>query len=367
MSFHRIVLFALVTVMAAPSSALAQDDDLLAPLTPQTKSSRSKSGKTKVVKKKPAREKPAKVTKKPTKPSRTKTARGKAGKKPVEPEAEDDLLAPLAPMKTELVVRITGGVRGARLQVDGKDSGTLSAAPIPMEVSPGEHVLVVRKPGYAEYSKRIDVKPGEQTEVAVSLDATMGFATLNADVPEAVVLVDGAELGPVPQGNVLLKPGSREIEFRAPGFKPDVHNITVFAGRPYVVEGRLRPLVDTTTVASAEDVPRKTVLEPALPAETSPGVSALDQTGPDAEVSSGKPWYGRWYVWAGVGAVVAAGTVGAVMATRSGGADPLTPAEVCGDGGCDATLGFGAVRPVRGGARKSGGSVFSVPAGALRF
>jgi hypothetical protein len=364
MSFHRIVVLALVTVLAAPSSAFAQDD-LLAPLTPQPKSSRSKSGKTKVVKKKPAREKPAKVTKKPTKPPRTKTARGKAGKKPpVEaPVAEDDLLAPLTPKKTELVVRITGGVRGARLQVDGKDSGTLSAAPVPFEVTPGEHVLVVRKQGYAEYSRRIDVKEGSQTEVAVSLDATMGFATLTADVPEAVVEVDGEVLGQVPQPNVLLKPGSREIVFRAPGFKPDVHNITVFAGRPYIVEGKLRPLQDvTTTVASAEDVPKNPVLDPGRsPAEPPPGVSAIGEPDPGAmEVSGGKPWYGRWYVWAGVGAVVAAGTVGTVMATQGGGAAPLdADRDVCG-GDCDAVI--GGARSVRG-----SGNPFRLPAGALRF
>lgn len=364
MSFQRIVLFALVIVLAAPSSAFAQDDDdLLAPPTPQTKPSRSKSGKTKVVKKKATREKATKVTKKPAKtPKTTKTARGKAGKKPVAAPAEDDLLAPLAPQKTELVVRMTGGVRGARLQVDGRDVGPISAAPMPVEVTPGEHLLVVRKPGYAEYSRRIDAKEGSQTEVAVALDATMGFATLTADVPEATVAVDGQDLGPVPLANVLLKPGSREIEFRAPGFKPDVHNITVFAGRPYVIEGKLRPLLDTSVAAN--DVPRNTVLNPATRPETSPGVS-FDPPAPsdDVEVSSGKPWYGRWYVWAGVGAVVAAGTVGAVMATR----DSVSPLDanrdVCG-GTCDGVL--GGVRPVRGGQDKSGGA-FRVPAGALRF
>ncbi|MCY1020754.1 PEGA domain-containing protein [Pyxidicoccus sp. MSG2] len=360
MSPHRLVLFALVTVLAAPSSAFAQDDDLLAPLTPQTKSSKTKAGKTKVVRKKTPREKPAKVTKKPAKTKSGATARGKAGKKPVEPVEEDDLLAPLSPKKTEMMVRITGGVRGAKLQVDGKDAGTLNAAPMPLTVTPGEHLLVVRKQGYADYTRRIDVKEGSQQEVSVSLDATMGFATLAADVAEAVVLVDGDEVGPVPQGNVLLKPGSREIEFRAPGFKPDVHNITVFAGRSYSVEGTLRPLVDTS-VASA-DAPRKPALDPSrTPEETSPGLSLTDTTEPDPEVSSSKPWYGRWYVWAGVGAVVAAGTVGAVMATQGGGAPALNSTDVCG-GDCDAVL--GGARPVRGGAS---GSALRIPANAFHF
>jgi PEGA domain len=312
------------------------------------------------VKKKPAREKPAKVTKKPARTKSGATARGgKASKKPVEP-VEDELLAPLAPQKTQLMVRITGGVRGAKLQVDGKDSGTLSAAPVPVELAAGEHLLVVRKPGYAEYTRRIDVAEGSQQEISVSLDATMGFANLTADVPETVVLVDGDEVGPVPQANVMLKPGSREIEFRAPGFKPDVHNITVFAGRSYSVEGTLRPLVDAS-VASA-DTPRKPALDPASKPQTSPDLGLGQDREPDTEVSSGKPWYGRWYVWAGVGAVVAAGTVGAVMATKGESASPLDPnRDVCG-GTCDAVL--QGARPVRGGGSAGG---LRIPAHAFRF
>ena len=131
MSFHRIVLFALVAVLAAPSSAFAQDDDLLAPLTPQSKSSRSKTGKTKVVKKKPAREKSTKVTKKPAKPPRTKTARGKAGKKQTAPAADDDLLAPLAAcvIPSGQAARPGFALRGAGLVLVGALLGFLIGMP----------------------------------------------------------------------------------------------------------------------------------------------------------------------------------------------------------------------------------------------
>lgn len=349
MSLHRIVVFALVTVLAAPSAALAQDD-FLAPLTTPSK---PKTGKPKVVKKKPAKP-PAK------KPAKAK-APAKGSKKPA---AEDDLLlAPLTPAKTEVLVRMTGNVRGAKLFVDGKEFGVLSSAVVSVDVRPGEHHLVVRRSGYADFTRRIDVKAGTQAEVLVSMDATMGFATLTADVADAVVVVDGQQVGAVPQANVLLRPGSREIEFRAPGFKPDVHNITVFAGRTYEVTGNLRPLLDPSVAIA--DAPRSPVLEPSSKFdsddETSPGLSfAGDPETPEVEGS--KPWYGRWYVWAGIGAVVAAGTVGAVMATQGGGANPLSPTDVCGPAGCDAVL--GGIRSVRGG---GAGLQAPPPAGAFRF
>ncbi|GHG64273.1 PEGA domain-containing protein [Comamonas sp. JC664] len=349
MSLHRILVFALVTVLAAPSSVLAQDDDFLAPLTTPSESSKSKpkAGKAKVVKKKPA------------KPAPKKPARAAKGKKPA--PLDDDLLAPLTPVKTEVLVRLTGNVRGAKLFVDGKEFGVLSSAVVPVEVKPGEHQLLVRRAGYADFTRRIDVKPGTQAEVLVSLDATMGFATLTADVADAVVMVDGQQVGAVPQANVLLRPGSREIEFRAPGFKPDVHNITVFAGRSYEVTGNLRPAMDNS-IASA-DAPKSPVLEPSSKVrsydEPSPGLSFADDT-EEPEVSGSKPWYGRWYVWAGIGAVVAAGTVGAVMATQGSGASPLSSTDVCG-GPCDGVI--GGARSVRGGA----GLQAPAPAGAIRF
>ncbi|MCE9667414.1 PEGA domain-containing protein [Myxococcus stipitatus] len=341
MSFRRCVLLSLVAVLAMPSSAFAQEDDLLAPLTPQSSKSSSKpKTKTKVVKKK----KPEKTAKKPSKTKTpTATARGSKSKKPAPAAAapEDDLLAPLAPMKTELVVSITGNVRGAKLTLDGRDVGALSAAPLNLEVSPGEHTLLVRKPGYADYTRRVDAKAGVPTEVRVALDPSMGIAQAVADVAGTILVVDGVEVGPVPQRDVLLKPGRREIEFRAPGFKPDTYTINVLAGTPYELAGRMRPLVDSAVASREGDAPTRSSLDPTRSAVTDDSTDALsfpDPSEPEVSEDTSKPWYSRWYVWAGVGAVVAAGTVGAVMATQDPGIKAANPTTICG-GPCDGTVG----------------------------
>ncbi|MCP3104875.1 PEGA domain-containing protein [Myxococcus sp. K15C18031901] len=344
MSFRRCVLLSLVAVLAMPSSAFAQDDDLLAPLTPQPSKSTSKP-KTKVVKKK----KPEKVTKKParTKAPAATTAKGSKTKKPAA-TADDDLLAPLAPMKTELVVAISGNVRGAKLTLDGREVGTLSAAPMSLEVSPGDHALVVRKPGYADYTRRIDAKPGVSTDVRVALEPTMGIAQAVADIPGTTLVVDGVEVGPVPQRDILLKPGRHEIEFRAPGFKPDVHTINVLAGTGYELAGRMRPLVDSAIAGRDGDAPTRTSLDPTRSAVDDDSTDPLafpDPEDPSVSEDTSKPWYSRWYVWAGVGAVVAAGTVGAVMATQEPGIKATNPDAVCNPGSCDSVV--GGIRAVR--------------------
>ncbi|MCP3061852.1 PEGA domain-containing protein [Myxococcus sp. K38C18041901] len=357
MSIRRLVLFSLVAVLAAPSSALAQADDLLAPLTP-SKSATKKPAKPKVVKKKKAEK--AAAAKKPP-----KAATAKGSKKKNIPPPDDSLLAPLAPVKTELAVAIAGGVRGARLTLDGRDAGALSAAPMTVPVAPGDHLLVVRKAGYEDYTRRFTVKEGSTQDVKVALVATMGFARAMSDVAGTKVLVDDVELGTVPLSDILLKPGSREIEFRAEGFRPDIQRINVLAGTNYELVGKMRPLVDTAVASNTprEDVPTNPVLDPST---TSQGddynpALAFNEKSPDAELEgSSKPWYGRWYVWAGVGAVVAAGTVGAVMATKDPGITKADPLTACG-GPCDVTL--GGVRQVRG----NGGAQKLAPVGGLSF
>ncbi|HEX8702818.1 MAG TPA: PEGA domain-containing protein, partial [Myxococcaceae bacterium] len=188
MSLHRLAVLALVTVLAAPQ-AFAQDDDLLVPMEPAKPASKSKP---KVTKKRPAK-KPS-TSKKPT---------------PAPAAPEDELVVPMAPVtKTELLVKLLGGVKGARLYVDNKDVGALPGAAVAVE--PGEHTIIVRRPGFAEFSRRINVDEGKTQEVSVALDAVAGVVSVTADVPNAKVTINGQPRGQAPLTGIELKPGSHE-------------------------------------------------------------------------------------------------------------------------------------------------------------
>lgn len=297
---RRVHLIALVFCLIAPRAFAQGDDDLLAPLTPPAPAAKGKTTK----------------AKKPT-----KAAKGKKPTKAAEAEQNDesDLLAPLV-KKTELLVKFNGGTRGTRLLVDDKDLGPVSKNPV--EVDEGEHTVVVRKPGYRDFSKRFTFKAGERTEVAVSLEATAGFVSVRADIAGARVLVDGEERGRTPLDDLLLSAGSHEIVVEQEGFRPESQRIAVRAGKEYTVNFNLRPGALAKT-----DEPRTPVLTPSAVAEPSPF------TQPPTEVAVSKPLTQRWYFWAGVGAVVAAAAVGTVVATSQ----PLNPNSVCG-GVCDGII-----------------------------
>ncbi len=351
MSFSRAFVFALVVALAAPQ-AFAQDD-LIVPL-PKTK---SKSGKKRASSKKTAAKKSGAAAQEddlivpiPSQKPATASKSGGAAqeddlivpipsqkpataKRPAAVPAEDDLIVPIEAGKSELLVRLSGGVKGARLFVDNKDVGPLpmsSALPL----SAGEHTMVVRRLGFSDFTRRVTIHQGKPSEVSVTLEAFAGVVTVTADVAGASVTVNGQARGQVPLANALLKPGSYEIVVSKEGFLPETKSLAVKAGKDYTVAASLRPaeIVKPPVVASA-DRPERPALTP-----NDSGVknSSIPLTPEKPAVSTSSPWYKRWYVWAGV-AVVAAATVGTVAATQGGPAKPLTSDIVCG-GACDGTI-----------------------------
>ena len=306
----RVFLVALVLCLAAPSSSAQGMDDLLAPLSPSEKTSKGGKKKGKVTKKAPAK---APVTKKGKKPAKGAT-------EPAQAPDDSGLLAPLVEQKTEVLVRLQGTVRGARLFIDEKDLGAV--AKTPLELTPGEHTVVVRRPGYRDFSKRIVAKEGSVTEVGVQLEAVAGFVSVKADVPGSRVLIDGEEKGTVPLEGLVLSVGSHEIVVQREGFRPETQRIAVRAGREYTVDVSLRP----ERVASADE-PRVPKLVP-NPEPLTPSPLAPEPTA----VASSRPLTQRWYFWAGVGAVVVAAAAGTYVATQ-----PLDPNEVCGTP-CDSVI-----------------------------
>jgi PEGA domain len=336
MSFSRAFVFALVAALVAPQ-AFAQDD-LFVPL-PQEGKTKPKGGKKRTSSKKPTAKKgePAPSDDELFVPIPSKKPATAKNPEPTLPPSDDDLFVPIGPSKTELAVKLNGSVKGARLFVDSKDMGVLPLT-APLQVDAGDHTVVVRRPGFSEFTRRITVQGGKPSEVAVTLEAVAGVVTVTSDVAGATVAINGQTRGQAPLGNLVLKPGSYEIAVSKDGFQPETKSLAVKAGKDYTVAVSLRPAEKPTVVAST-DRPEKPVLTPSDPTvDSNPSVPI---TPDEPEVTTSSPWFKRWYVWAGVG-VVAAAAAGAVVASQSGGSNPLTPGAVCG-GTCDGTIN-GAVR-----------------------
>jgi hypothetical protein len=346
MSLARAAFLSLVIALGAPP-ALAQDLDI--PLPSAKKSKGKRRGAKKAPKPVPAAPAPAEESaldvplpsptpsKGPQSEEETEldvplpTPKSPTVKKQ-DPVLDEDLLPSVG--KGSLVVKLGNGSKGARLFVDNRDVGTLPLnGPISLDV--GEHSLIVRKPGFADYSRRITTQKGRSTEVTVSLDAVAGVVVVTSEPPGANVTINGQLRGQAPLTGVVLKPGNYEIVVSKDGYEPDRQSLSVKAGREHPVTATLRP--SQIAAATPSDRPEQPKLTPQPPVITQPQPDPLAQKIP--EVEQGQPWFKRWYVWAGVGVVAAAAT-GAVVATRG---SPLDANKVC-EGPCDGVInGF---RPV---------------------
>lgn len=341
MTFRRLPVLAVVVLLAAPASFAQSVDDFLVPLTPDTKPSSSKTKKTKTKTRTKTTPKKKRAVKRPVKKKATKRATVKRGsKRPAvveqTPALDEELtIAPLVAAKTELRVNVPGTIQGARLFIDGQEVGTL---PVPVqEIAPGAHTIVVRRPGFTEFNQRVHIEEGRLNEVEASLEAVAGVVAVTVDVPGAAVFIDGQPHGTAPLSGVLLAPGSHVLEARRDGFEPDQKSIIVRAGRDYTVGFHLRPAVgDGRTPVASADRPTAPVLTPKASLRPDDAAVALGTDTRD-EVKS-TPLTSRWYFWAGVGAVVAAGVVGTVVMTQDGPGKPLTLDDVCGPGGCDGSI-----------------------------
>jgi PEGA domain-containing protein len=360
MSFHRAAVLALVVSLGS-SQAFAQDD-LLVPLPNPSSKSKSKAAKHRAAAAKPKKgvakkpeaapsdddlvvpmpaptQKPATAKKPEAAPSDddlivpmpAPSKKPATAKKPEPTPSDDDLIVPIGG-KGQLLVKVPAGMKGARLLVDNKDMAALPMT-APLQLDAGEHTVIVRRPGFNDFTRRVTTQSGKPVELAATLEAVAGVVAVTADVADADVTVNGQPRGKAPLNNLVLKPGSYDIVVSKQGFQPETKNIAVRAGKDYTVAVSLRP-AETTAVASA-DAPKQPNLTPPAPAVTQNPTIPLTQ--PEPEVAQSPPLYKRWYVWVGAGVVAAAAT-GVLVATQSGGTRPLDAnKDVCG-GTCDGTI-----------------------------
>ncbi|PZR04420.1 MAG: hypothetical protein DI536_34245 [Archangium gephyra] len=296
----------LLAVVFANSQAWAQDDDDdLAPLAP--------IGKPKA---------------KP-KPKPRPKAQPRQQKKTTKLDDDDDL-APLAPIATkgDLNVKAPNGLSGAVLSIDGREVGTL---PMPAQsVTPGEHTVTVKRPGYAAFVKKVLVTGGKSVDVEPRLTAVAAVLTVTSDVEGAQVLLNGRNIGTAPLKDVEVPAGPAEVAVIKEGFKEDAQKINFVAGKDYPVVVRFNA-GDARTLA-ASDRPLATNLTPLNDPTPVGGVTASDP----------EPITTKWYFWTGVAVVVvaaAAVTTGVLVGNANSTARAPEPTTVC-TGMCDAVLNF---------------------------
>ncbi len=139
-------------------------------------------------------------------------------------------------------VRVLSNVEGASVFLDGNDLG-----PAPMDikdVKPGEHVIEVKAAGYLVSEKRITVGAGSAAVLKFELQpekaaTTTGTLKVVSPVPEAVVYVDGENVGSVPQTREVTS-GDHFVVVTKKGYQKFEKKIRIEAGQTISVTAELK-------------------------------------------------------------------------------------------------------------------------------
>jgi outer membrane receptor protein involved in Fe transport len=122
------------------------------------------------------------------------------------------------------LVRVVGmirvsGVAGAQVRLDTEDSPALCDVPCDAPSGPGQHTVIVTKPGYRQGRYGVQVKANTITNLKADLEPETGSLVVNADERDAVIEIDGKTQGFTPA--VLQVPaGKHTVRVTLRGFKP---------------------------------------------------------------------------------------------------------------------------------------------------
>ncbi len=130
---------------------------------------------------------------------------------------------------------VSSNVNGAQVYVNGNLAGT---TPFSGQVPPGSYNLVVKAPGYVDYTQNVTVRgPTRVNATLQGMSYQVSIAAAN--VRGATVFVNGAQAGQSPY-KAFLSPGVYTVTIRAPGFID--YTVQLNVNGPESINAVLQPL-----------------------------------------------------------------------------------------------------------------------------
>ena len=148
-------------------------------------------------------------------------------------------------------LRIVTAVPDAEVFLDGASVGK---APVDRkDLAVGKHFVVVRKQGFAEWQREVDMQAGQTISVTADLAATGSLKVL-ANVAGADVYIDGSPSGKTPLTLPAVPAGDHLIEVKKVGYVEAKQPLHLDGGEQKILSA---DLVELRTGPTATDLARK--------------------------------------------------------------------------------------------------------------
>jgi len=227
---------------------------------------------------------------------------------------------------------INGHPQDATIYIDNQERGV---APLSVKnIKPGVHHLLIKKLGHLSDEQTVNVTHNQNVRIDFDLLPYAGILRATSDLDPCDIEVDGKWIGKTPFiGEIAI--GKRIIEVKRKGYQSVREQMQVGAGTQYTVRAVMKPVLEsvspTPSVSTSEDrllaeeydedrqeieADRLRNAPHSARVFESPGLAAAPLLVTPEKWE--KSWYEKWWVWAGIGAVVATAVVVPVAITQSG-------------------------------------------------
>ncbi|MGR3174615.1 MAG: PEGA domain-containing protein [Candidatus Scalindua sp.] len=114
-------------------------------------------------------------------------------------------------------ISINSKPSNARIYIDGKDVGITPGIIKPIDS--GTHEVEVKKGGYETWSESVDVEADKEKSLTVVLQIKTSSISIDSDPANAVIYLDGEEVGMTPDTLRSIIPGTHEVEVKMDGYE----------------------------------------------------------------------------------------------------------------------------------------------------
>jgi eukaryotic-like serine/threonine-protein kinase len=147
------------------------------------------------------------------------------------------------------VVSISSTPAGAQIQIDGHSDPTWVTPYDMSALLPGQHNIVISKPGFSTDSRSFDVAAGSKSFLSVQLAPLTGTLSVNSDPPGAEIWMDGKDTGKItPAQFTLDKAGTHTFAFKKGGYLDENSSANVQIGTTSHVSATMRALGNTDDI-----------------------------------------------------------------------------------------------------------------------
>ena len=136
----------------------------------------------------------------------------------------------------------------AMIIIDGKE---VASTPADIgDLKPGKHHVELKKEGYETWSESIEVNAGKDTHITAALQQLIGSINIKSEPSQAIVIVDGKEVGNAPANVTDLTPGKYLVEVKMDGYETWSKNVEIEMGMDVNLTTTLKLKTGSFTIIS---------------------------------------------------------------------------------------------------------------------